>query len=59
MKPRIVKTLCANCKNNGTCSFNLEALFKTACSIEMELYNHGVEDIISEIVLPCKHYCTR
>ncbi|SFR09647.1 hypothetical protein SAMN05660706_11913 [Desulfoscipio geothermicus DSM 3669] len=57
MQTKIVKTPCETCANkNSVRCFSALAMSKTACSMEMEMFNHGVENLISEIVIPCKNY---
>lgn len=52
-----IKVPCETCLNkNGIECFRVMALFKAACSIEMELYNHGVENLVSSFTLPCSNY---
>ncbi|MBF7084442.1 hypothetical protein IT084_15935 [Desulfallas sp. Bu1-1] len=54
---RIVKAPCETCLyKNGMECFSVKAMLKTACSMEMELYNHSMESMVSEMVIPCKNY---
>ncbi|WP_347488948.1 hypothetical protein ABDB91_17445 [Desulfoscipio sp. XC116] len=57
MPRRVITAPCENChyKNGAEC-FNVLALLKTARAMELELYNHGVEDLVAEFVIPCKNY---
>jgi len=57
VQPRVVKAPCETCayKNSVNC-YNVKALLKTVCAMEMELYNHGVENLVEKFVLPCKNY---
>lgn len=56
-KTRIIKAPCETCLHkNGIDCFSALALLKTACSMEMELYNHGVENMVSSFVIPCSNY---
>ncbi|HBV98345.1 MAG: hypothetical protein JL50_19915 [Peptococcaceae bacterium BICA1-7] len=52
-----IKVPCETCLHkNGIECFRVLALFKAARSMEMELYNHGVESLVSSFTLPCSNY---
>ena len=58
MKPsNIIKAPCETClrKKKMEC-FSAAALLKTARSMEMDLYNHGVENLVAGFTLPCNNY---
>ncbi|MFZ5643746.1 MAG: hypothetical protein ACOY46_09170 [Bacillota bacterium] len=59
MKKRsgIITAPCETClrKSKMDC-FHSAAMQKTARSMEIDLYNHGVENIVSNLTLTCINY---
>ncbi len=54
---RIIKAPCETCLHkNGVNCISALALMKTALSMEAELYNHGVQKLVTNFILPCGDY---
>lgn len=53
----VIKAPCETClRNKKKSCFSAAALIKTARSMEMDLYNHGVENLVAGFTLPCSNY---
>jgi len=54
---KMIKAPCETCLHkNGIDCFSALALMKTALSMEVELYNHGVQKLVTGFTLPCGDY---
>ena len=53
---KMIKVPCETCLHKGTDCFSSQALIKTALSMEVELYNHRVQKLVSSFTLPCDDY---
>lgn len=54
---KIIEAPCKTCLyKNGVNCISALALMKTALSMEAELYNHGVQKLVTDFTLPCNDY---